>query len=129
MALERALQMEGADADLFGERAEPRSPVLAVLERPLDQAADETHPLDRRIRRFELTRMAAPACPVSGTLGRLGKLEELDVLPQRPPAGAGRPAVNMRGAHGKDERAIGTARPLLNRVPVLFLGHRTHHLP
>src|SRR5262249_37785695 len=129
VALERALQVERADADLLGEFAEPRRAVLAILERALDETAGEAHPLDGGICRFQLARMAAPAGAVSGALGRLGKLKEFDIVPQRAPAGAGRAAIDMCRAHGINERAISTTRPFLHGVPVLFLGHRTHHVP
>src|SRR6185437_8005759 len=123
LALEQALHLRAADAERGAELGEAGRAALALVERAIDQPAGTAHLLQRRVARRLLVRTAAQAGAIAGMLGRLGQRKELHVLAQRPPAGAGRAAIDAGGGDGIDESAIGGARARRDGLPALLFAH------
>src|SRR6185437_8906467 len=123
LALEQAMKLRRAQAHGLAERGKAGSAALALFERLLDEPAGAAQLLARRVLRRLEPRVAALARAETRALRRFGQREEAHIVGKRPPARAGRAAIDAGGGDAIDKGAIGGARARGDRRPVLLLVH------
>jgi hypothetical protein len=118
-SLKNALNVTRTQAHRHTQLCEPDRHIL--IEALFDEAADTRHEGCLRSRGC-FTRPAPSAAPEPSTLGVVGLREERDVRALRVPRRARRPAVDPRGADGKDEGPVESPVPVENRLPLRPVG-------
>src|SRR6266436_3474626 len=94
----------------------------------VDRMTNAAHQLDLRIICLNAAGMATATGAKARLFGRLGYLKETNLFPSRPARGAGRPAINSRRAHGKDETAVPRCIAGEYCVPKLGIIHYRRHV-
>src|SRR5438105_10256747 len=118
-AREGPLQMEGAGADVRGERRQ-RDRLVRMRG---DEARGLAHVFDAGRGRRTSTRAAAAALAEAGDLREVGAREEADGLALRPAARAARPAIDTSRSDGIDEAAIARGIARQHRLPKRIVGY------
>jgi hypothetical protein len=121
-ALENALQVKRAQADLVAQRGEAER----FFEIGFNQLADTR---DHCGVRGNFARVTAAAGAEAILLGGVAGGEEGDLMARGSAGGAGGSAVNAGGPHRKDKLSVGICLAALHSLPALVVEFDSFHLP